>query len=71
MDGKVAATDTKDVDVTKPGIDKTGVLTYTVKAADVGKSVGVSFTMTEPDGEHVQSALKDVMLTVAPPETAK
>ena len=71
VDGKVAATDTKNVDVTKPGIDKVGALTYTVKAADVGKSIGVSFTMTEPDGEHVQSALKGVMLTVAPPETAK
>ena len=71
VDGKVAATDTKDVDVTKPGIDHPGTLTYTAKAADAGKSLGVSFTMTEPAGEHVQSGLRDVTLTVAPPGGTK
>ena len=71
VDGKVTATDSKDVDVTKPGIDKIGTLSYTTTAADVGKGIGVSFTMTEPDGEHVQSALKDVTLTAEPPGGVK
>ena len=68
--GKVAATDTKVVDVTKPGIDKTGTLSYTAPAADAGKSLGVSFTMTEPSGEHVQSALVDVSLSADAPTGA-
>ena len=71
VDGKVVATDSKDVDVTKPGIDRPGTLTYTAKAGDAGKGLGVSFTMTEPAGEHVQSALRDVLLTVSPPGGAK
>ncbi len=71
VDGKVAATDTKVVDTTKPGIDKSGTLTYTTVAADAGKSIGVSFTMTQAPGVRVQSALTDVTLTVAPPGAAK
>jgi sialate O-acetylesterase len=66
IDGKPAVSDTKDVDVHKPGIDRTGMLTYTVKAVDVGKSIGVSFMMTKDGTDVVQSALTDISLTVAP-----
>ncbi|MBC8102556.1 MAG: 9-O-acetylesterase [Cytophagales bacterium] len=71
VDGRVVATDIKEVDVTKPGIDRTANLTYTTRSGDLGKSVGVSFSMTKKGDVNIQSALKGVSLTVAPSSTAK
>ena len=64
VDGKVAVTDTKNVDLSKPGIDNAGTLSYIVKKADVGKSVGVSFTFTKQGTVAIQGALRDVDLSV-------
>ncbi len=64
VDGKPVATDTKTVDLAKSGIDRSGELTYTAKAADAGKSLGVSFTLTKIGTVAIQGALRDVTLTV-------
>ena len=66
VDGKVAATDSKNVDLSKPGIEQPGSLVYTAKPEDVGKSVGVSFSFAKIGDIAIQGALKNVSLTVAP-----
>ena len=66
VDGKVAATDSKNVDLSKPGIEQPGSLVYTANAEDVGKSIGVSFGFAKIGDIAIQGALGNVSLTVAP-----
>ena len=66
VDGKVAATDSKNVDLSKPGIEQPGNLVYVAKPEDVGKSIGVSFGFAKIGDIAIQGALKNVSLTVAP-----
>ena len=64
VDGKIAATDSKEVDLSKPGVDRTATLLYTAKPEDAGKSIGVSFSFAKIGGIAIQGALKNVSFSV-------
>ena len=67
VDGQVVATQTHEVEKPKGGAQTPATLIYTAKKADVGKTIGVSFSWTSsPDDGFVQGALKGVELSLLP-----